>query len=62
MTTADRANSAWMEPDRNVEKRAGFNLASMQQLYPVFYASRSQGVRKFVSGEISSQSIMPRPA
>ena len=47
LSNADRTNSAWMEPDANVEKREGFNLANMQQLYPVFYASRAQGVRKF---------------
>ena len=47
MNNADRVNSAWKEPDTNVEKRTGFSLDSMQQLYPVYYASRTRGMRKF---------------
>ena len=47
MTYVNRVESAWMEPDPNVEKRPGFSFEAMQALYPVFYASRTRGVRSF---------------
>ena len=46
MTYVNRVESAWMEPDPNVEKRPGFSFEAMQALYP-FSRLSTRGVRSF---------------